>query len=1305
MAFDPASGPLKPRRITARDFYLNVVDVSDHRWLIVKFTEEATVRWRNNAPWSKTGANLNELRAFLGRHPDLLFYPENETLSADLLDFWERNGERNTGQDLANLNNFYVLQIRENAAPLELLREVIAIDIVETAFYAPRVEPACADVAPVTPNHETDQTYTAAAPGGVDAQFAWTYYDSAGRGNPNAWLFDIELNWTENHEDFPSDFSVYGGDGGAPADHGDAVIGVLAACHNGYGVTGLSSSVHPKAVSWPRQSGSDWDHMWMNSFNLAAANLFAGESYLIEIHAGGPNPGYSCDYGCGNCTQFGFIAVEYWDNTFAAIQTHTANGLLVYEAAGNGQANLDAAAYGSRFQTSYRNSNAILVGASNPNTRQAMCWSNYGSRVDMFAWGTAVWTCGYGYGWAGSTDPDRTQWYNNTFNGTSSATPIVTAAGNELQGILQIKYGTTFNATQMHTYLASGGTPYTGAHDIGVQPDLADAINAIEPDVAPQSHAGWYSALVPRNANDATGSACALTALMGNTNTTYWNVYNRNNGVTPAPDGVGTSVGGKVFLDGDANWWMAWSRVGAGTEFLGANQGPLTVRGGRHSIQWYVDDTDAFRESNENNNTLTAQFVWSPLQLTAYNATADRAAPPLKSWGNPVYFNGDGFRGSPPAGASAYWLACAVLPQSGNDLDVYSYADSYSNTTGFDTPQKTSARGAGLTDLVLINGNTVGAMNRLFQAIRYSEAATANYKVEVDAALTASYYPPYSRSVGLGASEVMNLYEIWLSAGAVYYIGVQNVTGGLDLSLNLYGPGGDYYKFSDAAFIGDDHGANEGECRYWTPTASGWHCAAVVKKDYTGYGVSGSYTFTFDSPGTPNIKPAVSLSGWDAPVVARNTADATTTAAHFPAALQGGSATYLNFADGNAGTAPAAAGFSTRIWLDNVLVQDLGHVSPLNPMAHSIANNWNSGIVRGGRHTLQMTADNTGLITESNESDNSWSGQYVWSPAALNSDVPTITWTPPQRGSGTYPNSVGFQFTSVASYAAGAATLPKSAAADYDAYLYRDCTGTNSGFSDLAASSTYGSAVVDYVLVPWRQTQLQSLWYPALISYTGTDSAVVDFKTSVNHAHFNAPWAVANPDTISANGLWQLYECCLSAGTTYRIFLDVLSGAANLELRLHRDSTAFQTRPAFLVAVDAGSGDETLIYTPSVTDWYIIVVAKTSYADWGQSAIYSLSGAAHTLPPAAVEDLVIEPQPTGVRIAWSPVNVDTYGNPLLNRRYVVYRSPDINIRPRRRRFHRRHDERNLSRHQRGFRHPLFLSRQGQSPIDGAYSGV
>lgn len=1256
MAIEPHAGPLKPRQICEKDFYLNIVDISLHNRMIVKFTEESQVRWANGAAYSKSGASLAQVNSFLAKRPEVTMIRLSPKLPEDLLDYWEANGERNTGQDLANMNNYYMLEIANNPDPMALILDVLAIDIVETAYYEPKSEPACADIAPATPDWEANQDYEEAAPTGVDAVYSGSYWTN-GRGNPSAWCIDVEWDWTEDHEDWPAGFSVLsGGDQGAAADHGDACSSIIGACDNGYGVSGISYGLTPKAVSWPIQGS------WEAGFNTASGWLFSGESYFIEIHALGPTPNPDPPCAC-NCAQYHYIAVEYWQASFDAIQNHTANGRIVYEAAGNGGMDLDNAVYANRFQRWFRDSGAILCGAGVPGTRANECFSNYGSRLDLQGWGSAVYASGYGDLF--NPTGNRNQKYTSSFGGTSSATPIVTGSGNCLQGISQGKYGITLTPANMRSYMSATGTAWTGTRDIGERPNLVNAINWIEPDVEPQWRGGWTYSVVPRNAAGATDANCPVTALLdGNLNTTYLNAAGYNTGYSPAPDAIGNEVYSRLYLDGDWIYWWSWGRINPwpSGEFWAINWGPVAVRGGRHSMQFYLDPLDVFNEYSEANNASTRQYVWSPLQLTN-DVGIERGAPPLKAWGSPAYYNGDGFRAT-----GGWWTACAVLPQSGDDHDLYSYADSYTSTTGFDASQYASAYGSSHADLVLVNGNVLGyGQSRLFQSIRYSDASTANSAIEGDAQTTIG--SPYSTTRTIDANDIFDLYEFYADQGEQYYVGVSNVTGSLDLTLLVFTAGQNYYAYSDYAQRANANGANGNEYLVVTAPSAGWHCAVVIKESSNSYGVGGNYTFTFQKPLNVNLQ-AQNRAGWSAPIVARNSADATIASAVFPAAIQGNTTNYINATWYNEGGGLTVSSAFVNDWvLDGATAAGFVNGQTIVPLAYGERLNYNGGNIRGGRHTLTLNVDATNIVAESNEGDNGFTQQYVWSPLTLSRNVPLDRASPPLWGAGAYPNSDGFAYSIPQAFAGIAGLLSPTAGADYDLYQYTDYSGTSSGFSVSQGVSAYGSGVPDYVLVPWRIVGAGYTTYPAVVNFnSATQNVYVESDNSYGQA-YNGIFSIPDPDSLMSGNIFRLYEVYLTAGTAYRFTCDVISGTADVEMRLHRDSTQVLYRGQTVAfANSAGSGgDEQIIYTPTVTDWYALVISKAVSASANLSAIYNLSGQLNVpaANPQRVDDLVIQwwNAPVGVRLGWNHVTQDSLGNPLHNRRYVVYRNPSPAIVP------------------------------------------
>ena len=109
--------------------------------------------------------------------------------------------------------------------------------------------------------------------------------------------------------------------------------------------------------------------------------------------------------------------------------------------------------------------------------RSRLSQSNFGWRVDAQGWGREITTCGYG-DLQGGPNPDV--WYTDTFNGTSSATPIVAGAVACIQGARKAMVPRPpLNADQIRTILRTTGSPQPVSvpiQRIGNRPDLRQAI-------------------------------------------------------------------------------------------------------------------------------------------------------------------------------------------------------------------------------------------------------------------------------------------------------------------------------------------------------------------------------------------------------------------------------------------------------------------------------------------------------------------------------------------------------------------------------------------------------------------------------------------------------------------------------------------------------------------------------------------------------------------------------------------------------------------------------------------------------------
>ena len=82
-------------------------------------------------------------------------------------------------------------------------------------------------------------------------------------------------------------------------------------------------------------------------------------------------------------SQKGYLPAEDVQAVYDSIRLATAKGIIVAEAAGNGQMDLDQPFWRGRFDRSVRDSGAILVGAGDA-FGEPLWFTNFGSRVDIF---------------------------------------------------------------------------------------------------------------------------------------------------------------------------------------------------------------------------------------------------------------------------------------------------------------------------------------------------------------------------------------------------------------------------------------------------------------------------------------------------------------------------------------------------------------------------------------------------------------------------------------------------------------------------------------------------------------------------------------------------------------------------------------------------------------------------------------------------------------------------------------------------------------------------------------------------------
>jgi hypothetical protein len=387
----------------------------------------------------------------------------------------------------------------------ELAEHLLEQEAVEAAYVKPPSElpeapqgavemlndmlPLAEEAPPATPDFTARQGYLDAAPGGIDARYAWTL--SGGRG-ADVGIIDIEGAWRFTHEDLKEN---QGGVVGTQStslgwrNHGTAVAGEFGGDRNTVGVTGICPDANVRGISIFGGLGS------AAAIRKAADLLKAGDIILIELHRAGPRHSFQ-----PRDDQKGYIAIEWWPDDCAAISYAVSKGVVVVEAAGNGAENLDDALYDARpagFPASWKNPfnpdnpncGAVVVGAGAPPPgthgrdhgpdRSRLGFSNYGSRVDCQGWGREVTTTGYGDLQGGNNED---LWYTDQFSGTSSASPVVVGALGCVQGVLYAQGASLLTPARARDLLRATGSPQQDVagrprtQRIGNRPNLRELI-------------------------------------------------------------------------------------------------------------------------------------------------------------------------------------------------------------------------------------------------------------------------------------------------------------------------------------------------------------------------------------------------------------------------------------------------------------------------------------------------------------------------------------------------------------------------------------------------------------------------------------------------------------------------------------------------------------------------------------------------------------------------------------------------------------------------------------------------------------
>jgi len=355
----------------------------------------------------------------------------------------------------------------------ELLAMVNKSELVEYAYIESDGGPTSNNA--VSEPDLKEQGYLNRAPQGINAKYAWK--KNGGKGQGTVQFIDIEQGWALDHKDLPQNIPLLYGINSGFVSHGTAVLGIIFMQDDGSGGVGIAHKARPQLISQIVEKTDDNGRVRkanvLNDAILKAIDqLKFGDILLIEAQVSDEEL---------------IWPVETRRMTFDLIELATKKGIIVIEPAGNGDTSADPVGnnlddYKNAWENKvldrtptngdFKDSGAIMVAAASDRHGHSKVKStNFGNRIDCFAWGTNVFTTSDP---AESPDPDRP--YLPNFNSTSSAAAIIAGAAIVVQSLVEARGEPRLSPSQIREILSKNGT---ASGKIGVMPDLKKIIDDV----------------------------------------------------------------------------------------------------------------------------------------------------------------------------------------------------------------------------------------------------------------------------------------------------------------------------------------------------------------------------------------------------------------------------------------------------------------------------------------------------------------------------------------------------------------------------------------------------------------------------------------------------------------------------------------------------------------------------------------------------------------------------------------------------------------------------------------------------------
>ncbi len=471
---------------------LNQEQIAQRR-IIVKFYDDIDLPYEDDIGDYVEEAGIGPWKELAEQFPGIRLDRVFVTLTPnEILELVEQAQKIDLDYQAPNFLTYFAIDIPQEVDYQALVEVLSGWDTIEFAYVELTQAPG-PDIDYTNDEFAGMQGHINLAPEGIGLRHFWdTMPGLPGLTGTGISFLDVEKGWKLDHEDFLDAGGaslvneILPGHNREEFQHGTSTLGVVIAQNNAIGVIGIAPDALAHVLSIFR-SAMELLPNREDAILTAGVHLGYGDVMLLEIQVE-DSPGSDIRW-----------PVEVERAVFDAIRLATALGIVVVQAAGtagNAPSAQNIADYvvtellpdGSMVDKNilnhvesnefYQDSGAIMVSGANSNVvsgeHERLQESNYGNRVDCYAWGQNVVT-------TTTNNASVESGYYFNYGGSSSAAAIIAGAAIVVQSVQEtsIPASPRFNSFQLREIFRDSMLNTGSPHLIGYMPNLVAILAAL----------------------------------------------------------------------------------------------------------------------------------------------------------------------------------------------------------------------------------------------------------------------------------------------------------------------------------------------------------------------------------------------------------------------------------------------------------------------------------------------------------------------------------------------------------------------------------------------------------------------------------------------------------------------------------------------------------------------------------------------------------------------------------------------------------------------------------------------------------